>query len=148
MSIWYVLLLLLFIIVAAAMILIILVQRSQGGGLAGAFGGAGGGGTDTLFGGRVGDALTWATVVGFIIYLLLAVTLNKMEVTGPVQTVADETAEITTGETEPGTTPVAAPSGGEPITLTPTTAPAGFGNGGASGSGDETNAESTTDGEG
>lgn len=68
-----------FIVVSAAMVLIILVQRPQGGGLAGAFGGAGGGGTDTVFGGRVGDALTIATVIAFVVWLGLAVGLNEVE---------------------------------------------------------------------
>ena len=67
------------IIVAVAMILIILVQRPQGGGLASAFGGAGGGGTDTVFGGRVGDALTIMTVVAFVLFLGLAVALSLVE---------------------------------------------------------------------
>ncbi len=69
----------LFMIVALAMVLIILVQRPQGGGLAGAFGGAGGSSTDTVFGGRVGDALTVATVVAFAIYLSLAIALNLLD---------------------------------------------------------------------
>jgi len=77
---WFLLLTLLFTIVSTAMVLIILVQRPQGGGLASAFGGAGGGGTDTVFGGRVGDALTWATVIAFAVYLLIAATLNLMPV--------------------------------------------------------------------
>ncbi len=68
-----------FVVVSAALVLIILVQRPQGGGLAGAFGGAGGAGTDTVFGGRVGDALTWATVIAFSLYLLLAISLTKLE---------------------------------------------------------------------
>jgi len=67
------------IVVSVAMILIILVQRPQGGGLASAFGGAGGGGTDTVFGGRVGDALTVMTVVAFVLFLSLAVALNLVE---------------------------------------------------------------------
>jgi preprotein translocase subunit SecG len=67
------------IVISVAMILIILVQRPQGGGLASAFGGAGGGGTDTVFGGRVGDALTVMTVVAFILFLGLAVALNLVE---------------------------------------------------------------------
>ncbi|MHC5023800.1 MAG: preprotein translocase subunit SecG [Planctomycetota bacterium] len=78
MSIWFLLLTIFFIIVAVVMILIILVQRTQGGGLAGAFGGAGGAGAETVFGGRVGDALTWATVVAFLVYLGLAIALNKV----------------------------------------------------------------------
>ncbi len=69
----------LFMLVALAMVLIILVQRPQGGGLAGAFGGAGGSSTDTVFGGRVGDALTVATVVAFALYLGLAIALNLLD---------------------------------------------------------------------
>ena len=69
-----------FIIVAAALVLIVLVQRPQGGGLSGAFGGAGGG-SDTVFGGRTGDALTLATVVAFVLFLGLSIALNLIEVT-------------------------------------------------------------------
>jgi preprotein translocase subunit SecG len=68
-------------IASIAMILIILVQRPQGGGLASAFGGAGGGGTDTVFGGRVGDALSWMTVAAFVLYLGLAISLNLISPT-------------------------------------------------------------------
>lgn len=76
---WFWIATIIFIIVAGALVLIILVQRPTGGGLAGAFGGAGGSGTDTVFGGRVGDALTWATVIAFSVYLLLAIALTKLE---------------------------------------------------------------------
>ncbi len=69
----------LFMLVSLGMVLIILVQRPQGGGLAGAFGGAGGSSTDTVFGGRVGDALTVATVVAFALYLSLAIALNLLD---------------------------------------------------------------------
>ena len=71
------------IVVAVGMILIILVQRPQGGGLASAFGGAGGGGTDTVFGGRVGDALTVMTVVTFALFLSLAIALNLVDSSEP-----------------------------------------------------------------
>ena len=80
MNLWFFLLTVLFIIVSASMVLIILVQRPQGGGLAGAFGGAGGGSTESVFGGRVGDALTFITVGAFAIYLLLAIILNKIPI--------------------------------------------------------------------
>jgi len=70
-----------FTIVAAALILIILVQRPQGGGLAGAFGGAGGG-SDTVFGGRTGDALTIATVIAFVLFLGLSIALNLIDPRG------------------------------------------------------------------
>ncbi|MEE2906817.1 MAG: preprotein translocase subunit SecG [Planctomycetota bacterium] len=79
MTTTYLILTAIFIIVSVALILIILVQRPAGGGLAGAFGGAGGGGTESVFGGRVGDALTVMTVVGFCVYLGLAITLNLLE---------------------------------------------------------------------
>jgi len=94
----------LFIIISVAMVLIILVQRSQGGGLAGAFGGAGGGSTDTVFGGRVGDALTWATVSGFALYLLCAVVLNKVE-SSPNASVAQSPGVTSTGGDTPGDVP-------------------------------------------
>lgn len=80
MSLGFLILTIVFIIVSGAMILIILVQRPQGGGLAGAFGGAGGAGSDTVFGGRVGDALTAMTVAAFVAYLALAIGLNLLEV--------------------------------------------------------------------
>ena len=79
MTTTYMILTILFIIIAVALILIILVQRPQGGGLAGAFGGAGGGGTDSVFGGRVGDALTYMTVGAFAVYLVLAISLNLLD---------------------------------------------------------------------
>jgi len=77
---FYLTLMILFFLTALAMVLIILAQRPSGGGLAAAFGGAGGSGGDTVFGGRVGDALTWATVVGFVLYLALALGLNVIPV--------------------------------------------------------------------
>ncbi len=90
----------LFTIVSVVMILIILVQRSQGGGLAGAFGGAGGAGTDTVFGGRVGDALTWATTIAFALYLLFAMLLNR-EGTGQSAAVAGPASQAETTEIDP-----------------------------------------------
>ncbi len=113
MTVWFWVTTVVFIIVAAAMVLIILVQRPQGGGLAGAFGGAGGASTETVFGGRVGDALTWATVIAFVIYLGLAIALNLLDDVSPspgrvVATQPD------TRETVPGTD-------GTPQTEEPTT---------------------------
>ncbi len=81
MSTWFWILTVVFAIVALVMVLIILVQRPQGGGLAGAFGGAGGSSTETVFGGRVGDALTYATVTAFVIYIGLAISLNLLDET-------------------------------------------------------------------
>lgn len=93
----------LLIIVSVAMVLIILVQRPQGGGLAGAFGGAGGGaGTESVFGGRVGDALTWSTVVAFLLYLSVAVTLNLIDSTDPAPVADAGPGAVGTGATGPG----------------------------------------------
>lgn len=71
---------LLFIVIATAMILIILIQRPQGGGLTGAFGGSGMGASQSAFGAKTGDMLTWATVTVFVLFLLSAmgmVWMNK-----------------------------------------------------------------------
>lgn len=89
------------IVISIAMVLIILVQRPQGGGLASAFGGAGGGGTDTVFGGRVGDALTVMTVVAFVLFLGTAVALNLVESKTPV---AEEPAPSAITSTDAGAT--------------------------------------------
>jgi len=90
------------IVISVAMILIILVQRPQGGGLASAFGGAGGGSTDTVFGGRVGDALTWMTVVAFIMFLGLAVTLNLVESKTSDTDVSSDQVTAVSSDTTPG----------------------------------------------
>ena len=109
----------LFIVASVAMVLIILVQRPQGGGLAGAFGGAGGGGTEGVFGGRVGDALTVMTVVGFCIYLTLAIVLNANIWVPGSTAVADETTAndilFPTAVGEPGFDDEPEPSAGQPL---------------------------------
>jgi preprotein translocase subunit SecG len=65
----------LFILTCLLLILIVLIQKGRGGGLASAFGGMGG---NTAFGSKTGDVLTWATSAIFLIFLLLAITLNWM----------------------------------------------------------------------
>jgi len=109
----------LFLIVSVAMVLIVLVQRPQGGGLAGAFGGAGGGGGDTVFGGRVGDALTWMTVIAFVLYLLFAVGLNLAPISPERAIEIQPAGSLTAPLTEDGGTG-AAPTGGD---VDPATAP-------------------------
>jgi preprotein translocase subunit SecG len=86
------------IVIAVSMILIILVQRPQGGGLASAFGGAGGGGTDTVFGGRVGDALTVMTVVAFVLFLGTAVALNLVESKTDTAEATEPSAAVSTDD--------------------------------------------------
>ncbi len=65
----------LFIFVCLIMILLVLIQKGRGGGLASAFGG---GGSNTAFGSKTGEGLTWATSVVFGVFVLLAVVLNLM----------------------------------------------------------------------
>jgi preprotein translocase subunit SecG len=107
MTLAFLVLTLFFVIVSVTMILIILVQRPAGGGLAGAFGGAGGGGTETIFGGRVGDALTWATVVAFVVYIGVAIGLNRVE-SAPARAAAAS-----------ATTPMVVDESGRPVEVTP-----------------------------
>lgn len=77
LSAWYISVLsFLFVLVSVLMMLIILVQKPKGGGLSGAFGGAGGGSTQSAFGARVGDVLTWATVVFFVLFITIAMGLT------------------------------------------------------------------------
>jgi len=83
----------LFMVVSTVMILVILMQRPKGGGLSAAFGGSSAGSADSLLGGRVGDTLTWVTVVAFVLYLGLAISLNMSagpgaaDVAGPAEAV-------------------------------------------------------------
>ena len=83
----------LFMVVSTVMILVILMQRPKGGGLSAAFGGSSAGSADSLLGGRVGDTLTWVTVVAFVLYLGLAISLNMSagpgaaEIAGPAEAV-------------------------------------------------------------
>jgi preprotein translocase subunit SecG len=104
MSTWFWLITIVFALVALVMILIILVQRPQGGGLAGAFGGAGGSSTETVFGGRVGDALTYATVTAFVIYLGLAISLNLLDDTASSAAGPEPPAQVDTKD-EPASVP-------------------------------------------
>lgn len=89
MAVFSVVLSLLFIIVAVALILVILVQRPQGGGLAGAFGGSGGASSQSAFGAKTGDMLTFATVAMFVLFLLTSmgmVWMNQSQFTGGAPT--------------------------------------------------------------
>lgn len=65
----------LFLLVCVMMILTVLIQRPQGGGLSGAFG-SGAGSGQTAFGAKTGDALTWFTIIVFVLFVGFAVVLN------------------------------------------------------------------------
>ncbi len=91
---WLILGTFLFIVASVVLVLIILAQRPQGGGLASAFGGSGGGSTDTAFGGRTGDVLTYATIGAFIGYVFIAITLNILD----NRLMSSDMADIEAGE--------------------------------------------------
>ncbi|MCZ6735027.1 MAG: preprotein translocase subunit SecG [Planctomycetota bacterium] len=112
MTMWFWVVTVVFVIVAVVMVLIILVQRPQGGGLAGAFGGAGGAGTETVFGGRVGDALTVATVLAFVVYLALAIALNLLDDVSPAATTQPAVAQTIQ---PPTTVPAIQPVSTQPV---------------------------------
>lgn len=65
-----------FFVICLLMILIILAQKPRGGGLSGAFGGAGGASTQTAFGAKTGDVMTWATIVLFALFIGTAMGLT------------------------------------------------------------------------
>jgi preprotein translocase subunit SecG len=65
----------LFLFFCVLLILAVLIQRPTGGGLSGAFG-SGAGSGQTAFGAKTGDALTYATITIFTIYIVFAVGLN------------------------------------------------------------------------
>ncbi len=105
----------LFVLLSVVLILAILIQKPKGGGLSGAFGGAGGG-QQAVFGSRVGDVLTWATVIIFALVLLLAISLVYLTraegridpgpgIGAPASTGAGETAPPDSGESQPPAEP-------------------------------------------
>lgn len=64
-----------FILISVVMILLVLIQRGRGGGLVSAFSGAG---SQTAFGAKTGDVLTWTTAVIFGLFVACAISLNLM----------------------------------------------------------------------
>lgn len=72
------LLIVLFLVISVLMVLVVLIQRPQGGGLSGAFGSSSDGAGQTAFGAKTGDALTTATILIFILFLVTAVGLNLL----------------------------------------------------------------------
>jgi preprotein translocase subunit SecG len=81
----------LFIFVCVFLILLVLIQKGRGGGLSSAFGGAGG---STAFGSKTGDVLTWTTSVVFLIFLILAVSLNLLAEYRQKHAPVDETVNV------------------------------------------------------
>lgn len=115
----------LFLFFCVLLILVVLIQRPMGGGLSGAFG-SGAGSGQTAFGAKTGDALTYATITIFTIYLLFAVGLNyaarptvgggATAATVPAPTGAKESAPAST--LPPPLQPVPSPTGVPPAGAT------------------------------
>jgi protein translocase SecG subunit len=59
----------LFIVICVLLVLVVLLQKGRGGGLGAALGGAG----SVAFGTKVGDFMTWVTIVLIAMFLLLAI---------------------------------------------------------------------------
>ncbi|MCG3127930.1 MAG: hypothetical protein CHACPFDD_02803 [Phycisphaerae bacterium] len=124
---WYhVILATIFATISVLLMLVILLQRGRGVGLSGAFGAAGG---HSALGSKTGDILTWITMVGAGIFLLLAIGLNC--VFRPSVTIAPPPPEVDrSGPLDSGLPPASpstggpapAPSAGGPAP-TPTPAP-------------------------
>lgn len=102
----------LFFLISLLLMLIVLIQRPQGGGLSGAFG-AGAGSGQTAFGVKTGDALTWATIVGFALFLGMAIALNyamrPADVTGATRPAATAGMGGDSEDGEAATTPAPQP---------------------------------------
>lgn len=115
------LLMVLFIAISTIMVLTILIQRPQGGGLSGAFGGAGAGSGQTAFGAKTGDALTWFTIIVFLVFLVFGVVLNYATTPPPVtrETSAAEPGLAPAPTTEAPAAPT--PAATEPAPAAPTT---------------------------
>jgi preprotein translocase subunit SecG len=119
----------LFVIISVMMMLIVLIQRPQGGGLSEAFGSASGSG-HTAFGAKTGDALTYATITIFVVFIGFAIGLNYIVkppvaalpasgqvVSGTTTTPVNGSAPSTTPPAQSTTTPPAATS--QPIKIEP-----------------------------
>lgn len=128
---WYhVILATIFSTLAVLLMLVILLQRGRGVGLSGAFGAAGG---HSALGSKTGDILTWITMVGAGVFLVLAIGLNC--VFRPSVTITPPPPEVDrSGPLEPAPAPAAnpmpqtpAPVPASPTPPAPTSQPASAG---------------------
>ena len=127
-GVWFSVAMVLFLIVCGVLVLTVMIQKPQGGGLSAAFGASSGSG-QTAFGTKTGDALTVATILVFVVWLILAVTLNIMSRPSDAGVVvtpaADAPAATPPAPATPSPTPVPVPAGaGEtPAGVTPAVVP-------------------------
>ncbi|MBI1375148.1 MAG: preprotein translocase subunit SecG [Phycisphaera sp.] len=120
----------LFLLLCIVMIGTILIQRPKGGGIGGAFGGGGGGGSqNALMGAKVGDFLTWLTVIMFVCFLGLGMGLvwstraahNATVDTKKTEATSTDAGDGTKTPADGGATPAnpAAPAGDSKPASTP-----------------------------
>ncbi|MEM9064424.1 MAG: preprotein translocase subunit SecG [Planctomycetota bacterium] len=88
-----------FLALSVILILTVLIQKPQGGGLSGAFGAASAGSGQTAFGAKTGDALTVLTVVAFVAWLAMAITM--VFISRPPEAVAPGSDDAEQATTEP-----------------------------------------------
>ncbi len=117
----------LFVVISVMMMLIVLIQRPQGGGLSEAFGSASGSG-HTAFGAKTGDALTFATIFVFVLFIGFAVGLNYIvkPPTAAVESVPEAAPAGTPapgGETPPASPSTPAPAGTDQPSSQPASSP-------------------------
>lgn len=103
----------LFVLVSVMMMLVVLIQKPQGGGLTEAFGAASGSG-NTAFGAKTGDALTYATIIMFVLFVGFAIGLNYI-----VKPPAPAAAIIEANPTAPTPSGGTAPDGSVQVTPAP-----------------------------
>lgn len=116
-------LMMVFVFACVLLILTVLIQRPQGGGLAGAFG-SGAGSGQTAFGAKTGDALTVATIIMFVFYLLTAIGLSYAVRPGAATVTAPVTVPAETPATPQGSTNAVAPETAPATSTEPAPAPA------------------------
>ena len=123
-GVWFSVAMVLFLIVCGVLVLTVMIQKPQGGGLSAAFGASSGSG-QTAFGTKTGDALTVATILVFVVWLILAVTLNIMSRPSDAGVVVTPAADAPAPSPSAPTTPTPSPAGaGEtPAGVTPAVVP-------------------------
>ena len=101
----------LMVVVSILMIFVIIVQKPRGGGLSGAFGGGGAGSADAAFGSKAGNLATWLTIIAFVAFLLIAVSLSLL-IEQPTSAI-DDGLDVVTPQTTRETATPAAPTGAD-----------------------------------
>ncbi|MGC8561301.1 MAG: preprotein translocase subunit SecG [Phycisphaerae bacterium] len=97
-----------FVLISVLMIFIVLLQRGRGGGLVGAFGAGGG---QSAFGTKTGDVFTTATVIIFVVFLLLAFILNWRVGAAPKMAPTPTSQQTAPSTSSGNAVPSAAPGG-------------------------------------